>query len=139
MHKEIGFDRIYPYEYVNNQRKLLPDIPFAEWDNIYFSCGTPGSVAARYCAVLSAYRNFREDFDPDEPFTETLQLLQRKGKSGVKQLSLSVTEMMSVQGEFSEVVQRQANQFFKELAQYNQQEQTDVQRPKPKRKQSQER
>ncbi len=50
--REIGFDFVRDYEQVGDRYHLLPNVPFAEWDNPYFDAATPGSIAARYHYLL---------------------------------------------------------------------------------------
>ena len=49
--REIGFDRVRVWEQADGGRQALSIVPFAEWDNPYFSANTPGRIAALYCAA----------------------------------------------------------------------------------------
>lgn len=134
--KEIGFDRIQPYECVDDHWQVMPDIPFEEWDNPYFSSATPGSIAARYCDFQDAYHPLpEEDRNRSEQIAEVVQFLQREGKSGANQMTLAVAAMASADG-ISEIAQRQADALIKELAAYKGAEKALKKKP---RKKSQER
>ena len=39
--KEIGFDRVRPYVQENGSYKAMPDMPFSEWENPYFTVDPP--------------------------------------------------------------------------------------------------
>ena len=39
--REIGFDRVRPYVMENGSYKALPDIPFSQWENPYFTVDPP--------------------------------------------------------------------------------------------------
>ncbi len=115
--KEIGFDRIRPHEYVNDRLQAMPDMPFEEWDNPYFSSGTPGSIAARYCAFLDAYYSFPEETpnDRSEKILQVVRFLQKEGKYGADQMSLSVAQMVSAKEGLSETTRMRADALLKEL------------------------
>jgi len=119
--REIGFDRIRPHEYVNDRLQAMPDMPFEEWDNPYFSSGTPGSIAARYCAFLDAYYSLPEE-EPDNRGGKILQVvrfLQKEGKYGADQMSLSVAQMVSAKEGLSETVRIRADALQKELSDFD--------------------
>lgn len=39
--REIGFDRVRPYVMENGSYKALPDMPFSQWENPYFTVDSP--------------------------------------------------------------------------------------------------
>lgn len=39
--REIGFDRVRPYVMENGSYKALPDMPFSQWENPYFTADSP--------------------------------------------------------------------------------------------------
>ena len=39
--KEIGFDRVRPYVMENGSYKAMPDMPFTQWENPYFTVDPP--------------------------------------------------------------------------------------------------
>ncbi len=119
--QKIGFDRIRPHEYIDDRWQAMPDIPFEEWDNPYFSSGTPGSVAARYCDFLDAYHSFPEEEQDNrsEKILQVVRFLQKEGKHGADQMSLSVAQMISTAGEISDTVRIRADSLLKELAAFN--------------------
>lgn len=41
MAKEIGFDRVRPYVMENGSYKAMPDMPFTQWENPYFTVDAP--------------------------------------------------------------------------------------------------
>ena len=118
--KEIGFDRIRPYEYVDGYWQPMTDIPFEEWDNPYFSSATPGSIAARYCAFLDAYHAHPEEGQRSrsEQIAEVVQFLQREGKRGANQMTLAIAGMVSSTEGISETAKMRADALIKELAMF---------------------
>lgn len=42
--REIGFDRVRPYVMENGSYKALPDMPFSQWENPYFTADSPEQV-----------------------------------------------------------------------------------------------
>ena len=41
MAQEIGFDRVRPYVMENGSYKAMPDMPFTQWENPYFTVDPP--------------------------------------------------------------------------------------------------
>ena len=41
MAQEIGFDRVRPYVVENGSYKAMPDMPFTQWENPYFTVDPP--------------------------------------------------------------------------------------------------
>lgn len=39
--QEIGFDRVRPYVMENGSYKAMPDMPFTQWENLYFNVDPP--------------------------------------------------------------------------------------------------
>ena len=137
--REIGFDFVRVYEQHGDRVQLLPNVPFVEWDNPYFSAATPGSIAARYYSFLHKCYPLPEDNKlRTGQISEVVQYLQREGGSGANQLSLAVAGLAAGLPD-DPAVQESAKTLIAELAQYNEPGQAGVQRPKPQRKKSQER
>ena len=137
--REIGFDFVRVYEQHGDRVQLLPNVPFAEWDNPYFSAATPGSIAAQYYSFLHKCYPLPEDNElRSGQISEVVQYLQREGRSGANQLSLAIAGLAAGLPD-DPAVQESAKTLIAELAQYNEPRQADVQRPKPQRKKSQER
>ena len=137
--REIGFDFVRVYEQHGDRVQLLPNVPFAEWDNPYFSAATPGSIAAQYYSFLHECYPLPKDNELRAgQISEIVQFIQREGKAGVSQLKLAVATLAT---SFSDnaTVQELAKSLTEELTQYNGLGQADVQRQKPQRKKSQER
>ena len=137
--REIGFDYVRVYEQDGNQIHLQPKVPFAEWDNPYFSSSTPGSIAAQYCNLLYECYSLRMDDDiRAAQVAKVIQYLQWKGKTGANQLSLAVASFAAELHD-NPAIQKLASVLMAELAQYNEPGQADAQRQKPQRKRNQER
>lgn len=137
--REIGFDFVRVYEQHGDRVQLLPNVPFAEWDNPYFSAATPGSIAAQYYSFLHECYPLPKDNELRAgQISEIVQFIQREGKASVSQLKLAVATLAA---SFSDnaAVQELAKSLTEELTQYNGLGQADVQRQKPQRKKSQER
>lgn len=138
--KEIGFDRIRPHKCVDGRWQAMPDIPFEAWENPYFSSGTPGSVAARYCAFMrECYPASNEKGDQSEMFAAILRFLQREGNHGADRMTLFVSTMLSVTEGISETTQKRADDLMKELAVFKDRQGPQKEKTKSSRRKSQER
>ena len=49
--KEIGFDRVRPYAMENGSYKAMPDMPFTQWENPYFTVDPPAQVQGDTFAI----------------------------------------------------------------------------------------
>ena len=137
--REIGFDLVRVYEPVDGNRQMLSIVPFAEWDNPYFSAATPGSIAAKYYDFLhECYPLSRDGELRAGQIEQVVQYLQKEGKGGADQLAQAVAGMGASLPD-NAAVQELASSLIQELAQYQEPMRNDVQRKKPQRKKSQER
>ena len=137
--REIGFDFVRVYEQDSSQIRLLPKVPFAEWDNPYFSSATPGSIAAKYYDFLHECYPLPKDGDLRAgQIDEVVQYLQREGKNGADQLTLAIAGLAAGLPN-NPAVQKLAAVLTAELAQFNEPGQAGVRRQKQHRKRSQER
>ena len=137
--REIGFDLVRVYEPVDGNRQMLSIVPFAEWDNPYFSAATPGSIAAKYYDFLhECYPLSRDSELRAGQIEQVVQYLQKEGKGGADQLAQAVAGMGASLPD-NAAVQELASSLIQELAQYQEPMRNDVQRKKPQRKKSQER
>jgi len=117
--REIGFDFVRVYEQVGDRYQLLPNVPFAEWDNPYFVAATPGSIAARYYELLHrCYPLPRDDEIRTAQIAEITQYLLKEGKHGADQMSLAVAGFGAGAPD-NAAVQELASTLIAELAQYD--------------------
>lgn len=137
--REIGFDRVRVWEQVDGGRQLLSIVPFAEWENPYFSASTPGRIAAQYCALLhECYPLPSEDAAHDGQIAEIVRYIQKQGKRGVDQMAQAVAGF-GVTFSDNVAVQKQAEALIKELSRYDTPGLDEARQRKPKQKKSQER
>jgi len=137
--REIGFDFVRVYERDGDRIQLRPKVPFAEWDNPYFSAATPGSIAAKYYDFLhECYPLSRDNELRAGQIEQIVQYLRKEGKGGADQLALAVAGMGASFPD-NAAVQELARSLAEELTQYNGPEQANAQRQKLKHKKSQER
>ena len=54
--QEIGFDRVRPYVMENGSYKAMPDMPFTQWENPYFTVDPPAQEQGRHLCHLPAQR-----------------------------------------------------------------------------------
>lgn len=117
--REIGFDFVRDYEQVGDRYHLLPNVPYAEWDNPYFPTATPGSIAARYYELLhQCYPIPRDDKLRAAQVAEITQYLLKEGKHGANQMSLAVAGF-GAEAPDNAAVQKLASALIVELAQYD--------------------
>ncbi len=137
--REIGFDFVRVYERDGDRIQLRPKVPFAEWDNPYFSAATPGSIAAKYYDFLhECYPLSRDNELRAGQIEQIVQYLRKEGKGGADQLALAVAGMGASFPD-NTAVQELARSLTEELTQYNGPGQANAQRQKLKHKKSQER
>ena len=116
---EIGFDYVRVYEQDGRGIRLLPKVPFAEWDNPYFPSSTPGSIAAQYYSFLHECCPLPNDGELRAGQVEqVVQYLLKEGKAGADQLAQAVAGM-SASFPDNTAVQEIASRLMSELAQYN--------------------
>jgi len=48
---EIGFDRVRPYVMENGSYKAMPDMPFTQWENLYFTVDPPAQEQGDIFAI----------------------------------------------------------------------------------------
>lgn len=107
--KEIGFDLVQPAG--------QPPTPFEEWDNPYFSSGTPGSIAARYYDFLhECYPLPKEEKSRNEQVMEVVRFFRQDGKRGANQMTLAAAAMASAVEGVSETAKIKTDALIKELA-----------------------
>ena len=74
--QEIGFDRVRPYVVENGSYKAMPDMPFTQWENPYFTVDPP--------AQEDIYRTFNldrpADFTGHSLSVSDVVVLNRSGK-----------------------------------------------------------
>ena len=51
MAQEIGFDRVRPYVMENGSYKAMPDMPFTQWENPYFTVDPPAQEQGDIFAI----------------------------------------------------------------------------------------
>lgn len=137
--QEIGFDFVRVYVQDGDRVRLLPNVPFDEWDNPYFPSNTPGRIAAQYYELLhQCYPLPKDDALRGKQIAEIVRYVQDKGKHGVAQLSLAVAGFCA-SFRNDPTVQALASSLIKELDQYQRLGQKEVSGRKPKRKRYQER
>ena len=137
--REIGFDRVRVWEQADGGRQALSIVPFAEWDNPYFSANTPGRIAALYCDLLHRCDPLPEDRGlRKEQIAEIVRFIRQGGKYSVRQLSLAVSTLRAGHPD-NTAVQELASALKTELSNYSAPEQDTVQHQKSKHKKSPER
>jgi len=137
--REIGFDFVRVYEQTGDERQRLTVIPFAEWDNPYFSSATPGRIAAQYYELT--HRCYPLPRDPGlraGQIAGIVQFIQKEGKQGINQMALSVA-VFGASFPDNAAVQEQVTALINELAQYTESERGDVSQQKACHKKSRER
>ena len=137
--REMGFDRVRVWEQVEVGRQMLSIIPFAEWDNPWFSSNTPGRLAAQYCALLrECYPNLPDGGQRGGQIAEIIKFVQQEGKRGADQMSLAVAGIgASFPGNAR--VQALASSLMAELARYDGPERDAAEKRKAPHKKSRER
>ena len=137
--REIDYDRVRVWEQADGGRQALSIVPFAEWDNPYFSANTPGRIAALYCELLHRCDPLPEDRELRKgQIAEIVQFIRQGGKYSISQLSLAVSTLQAGHPD-NAAVQELASMLKAELANYNVPEQAAGQRQKPKHRRSPER
>ena len=61
--REIGFDRVRPYALENGSYTAMPDIPFAEWENPYFSATPPTVSEKKHTEKKASRRTVKQKAD----------------------------------------------------------------------------
>ncbi len=137
--REIGFDRVRVWEQAEGGRQTLSIVPFAEWDDPYFTANTPGRIAALYYELLHRCDPLPEDRELHKgQIAEIVQFIQQGGKYSISQLSLAVSTLQAGHPNDT-VVQELASTLKTELSNYSAPEQDTVQHQKPRHKKSPER
>lgn len=137
--REIGFDRVHVWEQAEGGRQTMSIVPFAEWDDPYFTANTPGRIAALYYELLHRCDPLPEDRELHKgQVAEIVQFIQQGGKYSISQLSLAVSTLWAGHPNDT-VVQELASTLKTELSNYSAPEQDTVQHQKPKHKKSLER
>ena len=137
--REIGFDLVRVYERVDGNRQMLSIVPFAEWDNPYFTAATPGRIAAQYCDLLhQCYPLPKDSTLRAGEIEQIVQYLQKGGRNSANQLALAAAGLGASFPD-NAAVHDLTSALMAELAQYDEPGQADLQQQKPKHKKSPER
>ena len=137
--REIGFDLVRVYERVDGNRQMLSIVPFAEWDNPYFTAATPGRIAAQYCDLLhQCYPLPKDSTLRAGEIEQIVQYLQKGGRNSANQLALAAAGLGASFPD-NAAVHDLTSALMAELAQYDEPGQADSQQQKPKHKKSPER
>ena len=76
--REIGFDRVRPYALENGSYTAMPDIPFAEWNNPYFSATPPTVSEKKHTEKKASRRTVKQkaDFEQLSLTSATVEVVQ---------------------------------------------------------------
>lgn len=76
--REIGFDRVRPYVIENGSYTAMPDIPFAEWKNPYFSATLPTVSEKKHTEKKASRRTVKQkaDFEQLSLTSATAEVVQ---------------------------------------------------------------
>lgn len=137
--REIGFDLVRVHEHTSDRSWALTIVPFAEWDNPYFSSSTPGRFAAQYYEFQHlCYPLEKDDTLRPSWIKQVVQYIQSEGPRGVEQLTMAVAGLATGQPD-NAAVQEMASGLIRELDQYGKSERGTTPKQKSQRKKSQER